>query len=63
MTATTKFQNRFLDKRILRKKPYAAWMWTVRAKNRQEAIDTKTSFRDVGTFRWRNRAAAAVGPY
>jgi hypothetical protein len=28
------------------KKPYRAWAWTVRAENRQEALDTEGSFRD-----------------
>ena len=47
MTATTKFQNRFFDRtKMIVKKPYRAWARTVRAKIRQEPLDTKSSFRD-----------------
>jgi hypothetical protein len=46
MIAITKFPNRFLHQTTIEKKPYRAWAWTVRAKNRQEALDTKSSFRE-----------------
>ena len=47
MTATIKFQNRFLSQtRTTRKKPYRALARTVRAKNRQATLDTKSSFRE-----------------
>ena len=47
MTVITKFQNRFLKQtQTDLKKQSQAWTWTVRKKNRQEALDTEGSFRD-----------------
>ena len=49
MTATTTFQNRFLNEsqtKVIEKKPYRASARTVREKIRQAALDTKGSFRD-----------------
>ena len=51
MTVTTKFQKRFFNEtRTIREKPYRAWAWTMREKNRQEALDTEGSFRDGDTI-------------
>jgi hypothetical protein len=51
MTATTRFQNRFLNEsQTIRKKPYRVLARTVRAKNRQQALDTQGSFRDGDTI-------------
>jgi hypothetical protein len=49
MTATTKFENRFLNElQTIGRKPYRALARTVRAKIRQAALDTQCSFRDGG---------------
>ena len=47
MTVITKFHNWFLKQtQTDYEKPSRAWAWTVREKNRQEALDTEGSFRD-----------------
>jgi hypothetical protein len=65
MTATTKFQNRFLNQtKTIRKKPFQAWVWTVRAENRQETLDTKNSFRDgIPRSDWLTWGELSLGAY
>lgn len=53
MTATTELKTRFLNEsQTIETKPYRALARTVRAKNRQAALDTKSSFRDGDTNRF-----------
>ena len=52
MTATTTFPNRFLNKtQQAGNKLHWAWARTVRAKNRQVALDNEGSFREGDTRR------------